>query len=115
MSEEVTKKVFAVIRASGKQYRVTQGSKVLLDMLESKAGETVTFSDVLLAGTEGAADVKVATASGSPIGVTVTGRVLGQIKEKKVIIFKKRRRGGYTKKQGHRQEKTEILIDSISL
>jgi len=107
-------KAFAIVRSGGKQYRVTAGAKVYVDMLELEAGAAVTFDDVLMAGTEGGTDVKVAT-DGAPLSVKVTGKVVAQTKEKKVIIFKKRRRGGYTKKQGHRQKKTEVVVENIAL
>ena len=67
-----------------------------------------------MAGVEGGTDVKIA-AAGAPLAVKVTAKVIAQTKDKKVIIFKKRRRGGYTKKQGHRQQRTEVLVESISL
>lgn len=107
-------KVFAIVRSGGKQYRVTTGSKVYVDLLELEPGASVTFDDVLMAGTEGGVDVKVGTEA-APLAVKVTGKVVAQTKEKKVIIFKKRRRGGYTKKQGHRQKKTEVVVESIAL
>lgn len=106
--------VFAIVRTGGKQYRVSPGVKISVEKLEAEVGASVTFSEVLMAGMEGGADVKV-SAEGSALGVTVTGRVVGQVKEKKVIIFKKSRRAGYTKKQGHRQKKTEVIIDNFSL
>jgi large subunit ribosomal protein L21 len=106
--------VFAVVRTGGKQYRVTKGMKLRVEKLDVEAGSTVTLSDVLMAGHVGGTDVKVAAGS-SPVGATVTARVLGEVKEKKVIIFKKRKNGGYTKKQGHRQQKSEIVIEEVAL
>lgn len=110
----VEPKVFAVVCTGGKQYRVTPGSKISVEKLELEVGSEVTFDQILMAGVEGGTDLKIAVA-GSPITTTVTAKVLAQNKDKKVIIFKKRRRGGYTKKQGHRQKKTEVLVESISL
>jgi large subunit ribosomal protein L21 len=68
-----------------------------------------------MAGKTGGSDVKVLTADQKTLGVTVTGRLVRHKKDKKVIIFKKRRRGGYTKKQGHRQGKSEIVIEAVAL
>lgn len=107
--------VFAIVRTCGKQYRVMPGMKISIDELEGQPGDTITFSDVLMAGKTGGSDVKVLSAGGSSLGVTVTGRLIAHKKDKKVIIFKKRLKGGYTKKQGHRQAKSEVLIESVTL
>lgn len=108
-------KVFAVVRTCGKQYRVSPGSRISIDEQEGNPGDMITFSDVLMAGKTGGAEVKVLSGNDKSLGVTVTGRLLAHTKDKKVIIFKKRRRGGYTKKQGHRQAKSQVLIESVSL
>jgi large subunit ribosomal protein L21 len=108
-------KVFAVVRTCGKQYRVSPGTRISIDEQDGNPGDTITFSDVLMVGKTGGAEVKVLSGSEKSLGVTVTGRLVGHKKDKKVIIFKKRRRGGYTKKQGHRQAKSEVLIESVSL
>jgi large subunit ribosomal protein L21 len=68
-----------------------------------------------MAGKTGGAEIKVLAGSEQTLGVTVTGRVVAHKKDKKVIIFKKRLKGGYTKKQGHRQDKSDIIIESVSL
>jgi large subunit ribosomal protein L21 len=107
--------VFAVVRTCGKQYRVSPGTRISIDEQEGNPGDTITFSDVLMAGKTGGSEVKVLGGSDKTLGVTVTGRLVAHKKDKKVIIFKKRRRGGYTKKQGHRQGKSEIVIESVSL
>lgn len=106
---------FAVIRTAGKQYRVSPGSRISIDTVDAQPGETVTFPDVLMAGTVGSGEVKVLGVGGGNLGVTVTGRLLAHKKDKKVIIFKKRLKGGYTKKQGHRQAKSVIVIDTVAL
>jgi large subunit ribosomal protein L21 len=107
--------VFAIVRTAGKQYRVTAGTKISIDEVEANPGDAITFTDVLMAGKTGGSDVKLLAGSEKSLGVTVTGRVLAHKKDKKVIIFKKRLKGGYTKKQGHRQAKSEIVIESVSL
>ena len=107
--------VFAVVRTCGKQYRVSPGTKISIDTQEGNPGDKITFSDVLMAGKTGGSDVKVLAGSEKSLGVTVTGRLVRQTKDKKVIIFKKRLKGGYTKKQGHRQAKSEVVIESVSL
>jgi large subunit ribosomal protein L21 len=113
--ESAEPQAFAIVRTCGKQYRVTVGTKISIDEQEGNPGDQITFSDVLMAGKTGGSEVKVLTADQKSLGVTVTGRVLRHKKDKKVIIFKKRRRGGYTKKQGHRQAKSEILIEAVAL
>lgn len=106
---------FAVIRTGGKQYRVSPGDKISVEKIESEEGSNIAFDDVLLAGMTGQEGAKILTGGEKSLGVKVTGKVLGQTKSKKVIIFKKRRRGGYTKKQGHRQQLTEVLIQNVAL
>lgn len=108
-------KVFAVVRTAGKQYRVSPGTRISIDTVEGEAGSKITFSDVLMAGKTGGSDVKILASGAKSLGVTVTGRLVGHKKDKKVIIFKKRLKGGYTKKQGHRQAKSEVVIESVSL
>jgi ribosomal protein L21 len=119
VSKKVTKasepEVFAIVRTCGKQYRVTPGTRISIDEQEGEPGDKITFSDVLMAGKTGGSEIKVLTAAEKSLGVTVTGRLIAHKKDKKVIIFKKRRRGGYTKKQGHRQAKSEIFIESVAL
>jgi large subunit ribosomal protein L21 len=107
-------KVFAVVRTAGKQYKVSPGTKISIDTVEGNPGDKITFSDVLMAGKTGGSEIKIA-AAGKSLGVTVTGRLVTHKRDKKVIIFKKRLKGGYTKKQGHRQDKSEIVIESVSL
>lgn len=114
-SKTAEPQVFAIVRTCGKQYRVTPGTKISIDEQEGNPGDTITFSDVLMAGKTGGSDVRVLAAGEKSLGVTVTGRLVGHKKDKKVLIFKKRRRGGYTKKQGHRQAKSEIVIESVAL
>lgn len=105
-------KPFAVVAAGGKQFLVQEGNKLRVSKMEAEAGSSVTMSDVLLVGTEGNSDLKVGAPSVE--GASVKFKVLRHARAKKVIIFKKKRRKGYTKKQGHRQDFTEVLVESIS-
>lgn len=114
-TEGTEQQVFAIVRTCGKQFRVTAGSRISIDEQQGNPGDTITFSDVLMVGKTGGGDVRVLAAGEKSLGVTVTGRLVGHKKDKKVIIFKKRRRAGYTKKQGHRQAKSEIVIESVAL
>ncbi|MBS1070919.1 50S ribosomal protein L21 [Gluconobacter cerinus] len=102
--------MFAVIRTGGKQYRVAPESILKVEKLEAEAGSTVTFSDVLMVGSEGSVTV------GAPLvaGATVTATVVAQDRLSKVIIFKKRRRQNSRRKNGHRQHVTVLRIDAIN-
>jgi large subunit ribosomal protein L21 len=97
--------MFAVVRTGGKQYRVAAGDKIVVEKLAGNAGDTVTLDDVLLAG------------DGSEIkdskGLTVSAEIIAQAKGEKVIVFKKRRRHNYRRRNGHRQQHTILKIVSV--
>jgi len=97
--------MFAVVRTGGKQYRVAAGDKIVVEKLAGEAGDSITLGDVLLAG-EGA-DLK------SVDGLTVAAEIVAQAKGEKVIVFKKRRRHNYRRRNGHRQQHTILKIVSI--
>ena len=101
--------MYAVIADRGKQYLVRSGDRVRLDRRPEAAGETVVFDRVLLVG--GDEGVK----AGTPVveGARVEATVLGEVKDRKVIVFKKKRRKMYRRKAGHRQRYTDLKIDSI--
>lgn len=97
--------MFAVVRTGGKQYRVAAGDKIAVEKLAGEAGDTITLGDVLLAG-EGdtIADAKA---------VTVSAEIIAQAKSEKVVVFKKRRRHNYRRKNGHRQQMTLLRITAV--
>jgi large subunit ribosomal protein L21 len=99
------KAMFAVVRTGGKQYRVAAGDKIVVEKLAGEAGDTISLGDVLFAG-EGAdlKDIK---------GLTVSAEIIAQAKGDKVIVFKKRRRHNYRRKNGHRQNHTILKITAI--
>jgi len=97
--------MFAVVRTGGKQYRVAAGDKIAVEKLVGEAGDKITLGDVLLAGEDG----QVADAS----KVTVSAEIIAQAKSEKVVVFKKRRRHNYRRKQGHRQQMTLLRILSV--
>ena len=97
--------MFAVVRTGGKQYRVAAGDKIAVEKLAGEAGDTVTLGDVLLAG-EGDALADAAK-------VTVSAEIIAQAKSEKVIVFKKRRRHNYRRKNGHRQQMTLLRITDV--
>ena len=102
--------MFAVIRTGGKQYRVVKDDVIAVEKLPVEAGGTVELSEILMVG-EGAA----ATA-GTPTvaGAAVTATVVEQTRGDKVIVFKKRRRHNYRRKNGHRQNLTVLRVTGIS-
>ena len=97
--------MFAVVRTGGKQYRVAAGDKIVVDRMEGEAGASITLGDVLLAG-EGS-DLRDAA------GLTVAAEIIAQAKGEKVIVFKKRRRHNYRRRNGHRQQHTILKIVSV--
>ena len=97
--------MFAVVRTGGKQYRVAAGDKIAVEKLAGEAGETITLGDVLLAGDGGETkDIK---------GVVVSAEIIAQAKSEKVVVFKKRRRHNYRRKNGHRQQLTLLRILAV--
>ena len=97
--------MFAVVRTGGKQYRVAAGDKIVVEKIDGEAGSSVKLSDVLLAGDGG--ELK------SVEGLTVSAEIIAQAKGEKVIVFKKRRRHNYRRKNGHRQQHTILKITAI--
>jgi large subunit ribosomal protein L21 len=102
--------MYAVVKTGGKQYKVAPGEKLKVELLPADVGAEVVLDQVLMTAGEGD-DVRL----GAPAiaGVTVKATVLAHGRHDKVRIFKMRRRKHYQKHQGHRQNYTEIRIDSI--
>ncbi|WP_127144294.1 50S ribosomal protein L21 [Pelagibacterium montanilacus] len=101
--------MFAVIKTGGKQYKVAANDLVRIEKIAGDAGDAITFENVLMVGNEG--DFSL----GAPLvaGASVAGEVVEQFRDKKVIVFKKKRRQGYRRKNGHRQELTLVRITEI--
>jgi large subunit ribosomal protein L21 len=101
--------MYAVVRTGGKQVRVTPGYAVRVEKLPGAVGESIELDQVLLVGGEGETRV------GTPLveGVKVVGTITDQGRGPKIIVFKMKRRKGYRRKMGHRQDYTEIRVDSI--
>ena len=97
--------MFAIVRTGGKQYRVSPGDKIVVEKLDGNAGDSVTLGDILLAGD--GSDLK------GTDGLTVAAEIVAQAKGEKVIVFKKRRRHNYRRRNGHRQQHTILKIVSI--
>jgi large subunit ribosomal protein L21 len=101
--------MFAVIKTGGRQYRVGLADVIKIEKIAGTVGGTVEFSDVLMLGGNGAAQV------GAPLvpAAKVVGQVLDQRKDDKVLIFKKKRRKNYRRLRGHRQQITVVRITDI--
>jgi large subunit ribosomal protein L21 len=97
--------MFAIVRTGGKQYRVAAGDKIVVEKMDGDAGAAITLGDVLLAG-EGSELRSVE-------GLTVSAEILAQGRGDKIIIFKKRRRHNYRRRNGHRQYHTVLRITAI--
>ncbi|SDE37222.1 50S ribosomal protein L21 [Riemerella columbipharyngis] len=101
--------MFAIVEIAGLQYKVEQDQKLFVNRLSGEKGDRVTFDKVLLT-------VNGATTVGAPAvkGIAVEAEIIDHVKADKVIVFKKKRRKGYAKKNGHRQSLTQIQIVSIT-
>lgn len=102
--------MYAIVDIAGKQFKVTQDQFVYAPKLDGEEGASVEFDQVLLIDNGDQVEV------GAPIlaGIKVSGKILGHVKGDKVIVFKKKRRKGYKKKNGHRQDFTKVLIENIT-
>lgn len=100
--------MYAIIATGGKQYKVSEGDVINVEKLSSEAGETVKFDNVLAVNKDG----KLAVGS-SVSGASVTASVVKQGKAKKVIVYRYKRKSGYHKKNGHRQQFTQVKIEKI--
>lgn len=96
----------AIIETGGKQYTVTEGSEIFVEKIEGKENDKVTFDKVLMVGDK----------FGTPYvsGAKVTGEIVKQGKQKKIIVFKYRQKTNFHKTQGHRQPYTKVKITKIN-
>lgn len=101
--------MYAIIETGGKQYRVSEGDVVFVEKLDAAEGESVQFDRVLTVVKDG--DAKF----GQPLvaGAKVTGKVVEQGKEKKILVFKYKAKSNYRRRQGHRQPFTKVVIEKI--
>ena len=102
--------MYAVIATGGKQYRVQQDDIIDIERIEGEAGEKITFDEVLVIGEGDKIEC------GTPLikSAKVDGEIIEQFRGKKLTVFKMKRRKGYRKKHGHRQELTKVKINKIS-
>ena len=102
--------MYAIVDIAGQQFKVEAGQKLYVNRLKDEVGASVSFEKVLLIDNDGAIKVGVPYLEGA----AVAAKVLDHVKGNKVIVFKKKRRKGYQKKNGHRQCLTQIQIESIA-
>lgn len=101
--------MYAIVKVSGRQYRMEEGQQLYLNRLEGDEGDKVSFDEVLLKDNDGKVEVGAPTISGAK----VDAKILEHLKGDKVVVFKKKRRKGYQKKNGHRQYLTKVQIEGI--
>jgi large subunit ribosomal protein L21 len=101
---------FAVIKTGGKQYRVNEGSTLTIEKLPGEPGDAVEFGEVLARGGEGG------TTFGTPTvdGAKVSGVIVSQGRGKRILVYKKKRRKNYRRRQGHRQWETTVRVTAIA-
>ena len=100
--------MYAIIATGGKQYKVSEGDVINVEKLSGEAGATVKFDDVLAVNKDGQLVV-----GSSVSGASVTATVVKQAKAKKVVVYRYKRKTGYHKKNGHRQQFTQVKIEKI--
>ncbi len=101
--------MYAIIATGGKQYKVSEGDVIKVEKLGVAAGETVTFDEVLLVN-----DKEIVVGNPTVANASVTASVVTEGKDKKVIVYKYKRKSGYHKKNGHRQSFTKVKIEKIN-
>ena len=102
--------MFAVIKTGGKQYKVSPNRVIRVEKIPGEAGSKIEFNEVLMIG-----EAAKASFIGTPVvkGALVTGEIIEQMRDEKIIVFKKKRRQNYRRKNGHRQELTQVKIIDI--
>lgn len=102
--------MYAIVDIAGKQFKVTKDQSIFIPKQEGESGASVTFDQVLLVDNNG----KVSVGTPQVKGAKVSGKILEHVKGDKVLVFKKKRRKGYKKLNGHRQDFTRIQIENIT-
>ena len=101
--------MYAIIATGGKQYKVAEGDVIRVEKLGVEAGQAITFDQVLAVN-----NGELAVGCPTVAGATVSATVMGEVRGKKIIVYKYKRKTGYHKKNGHRQAYTEVKIDKIN-
>jgi large subunit ribosomal protein L21 len=103
--------MYAIVEIAGQQFKVEKNDEIFVHRLEGEPGTPIEFTQVLLLDNDGKITV------GKPIveGSTISGKILDHVRGDKVVIFKKKRRKGFQKESGHRQDFSKVLIENIIL
>jgi large subunit ribosomal protein L21 len=101
--------MYAIVDIAGQQFKVEKDQQIFVHRLEGNEGDKVSFNQVLLIDNDG----KIAVGAPAVNDAAVTGKIIEHLRGDKVIVFKKKRRKGYQKRNGHRQDFTKIQIESI--
>jgi large subunit ribosomal protein L21 len=103
--------MYAIVNIAGKQYRLSEGDQIKVQTLDTEVGKTVSFPSVLMVQN----DKGILTGTPTLTGAKVVGKVLEHGRDRKIAIYKKKRRKGYQRKNGHRQGFTLVQIEKISV
>jgi len=103
--------MYAIVEIAGQQFKVEQGREVFVHRLSGEEGSKVEFNKVLLVDNDGSVKVGTPVVEGAKIGAKIVSHLRGD----KVIVFKKKRRKGYQKQNGHRQDLSKVLIEKITV
>jgi large subunit ribosomal protein L21 len=103
--------MYAIVEIAGQQFKVEQNDEIFVHRLEGDPGTKIEFDQVLLLDNDGKISV------GKPLveGTSISGQIMDHVRGDKVVVFKKKRRKGYEKESGHRQDFSKVLIESISV
>jgi large subunit ribosomal protein L21 len=103
--------MYAIVEIAGQQFKVEKNDEIFVHQLEGEEGTKVEFNEILLIDNEGKINIGKPHVEGSK----VTGKILGHVRGDKVVVFKKKRRKGYQKETGHRQDFSKVLIENITV
>lgn len=108
---QLDNKMYAIVEIAGQQFKVEKNDEIFVHRLEGDPGSKIEIKEVLLVDNDGAISIGMPHVEGS----TISGKILEHARGDKVIVFKKKRRKGFQKSNGHRQDFSKILIEGISL
>ncbi len=103
--------MYAIVEIAGQQFKVEQGQEIFVHRLEGEEGSNVSFDNVLLVDNDG----KVSVGTPKVEGASIDAKIVAHTKGDKVLVFKKKRRKGYQKENGHRQYLSKVLIEKITV
>jgi large subunit ribosomal protein L21 len=102
--------MYAIVNIAGQQFKIEQGQEIFVHRLEGEEGANVEFDEILLVDNDG----KINVGTPNVEGAKVSGKILAHVRADKVKVFKKKRRKGYQKESGHRQDLSKVIIEKIT-